>query len=150
MKVALVQRNYTVADLEGNAARIAEATRQAMKHGADLVVTSEVALLGYPARNLLLHPAFIARSGEVLEQLARELRGALPVLVGIAELNEASQGRALFNSAVLVEDGKLATRFRKCLLPTYDVFDEDRYFEPSTSPQVLERRGRVTAARAND
>lgn len=143
MKIALAQRNYTVADLEGNAARIVEATRQAQKQGARLVVTSELALLGYPARDLLLHLAFIARSWEVLEQLAEELRGAPPVLAGIAEINEAREGRPLFNSAVLLADGRLKARFRKCLLPTYDVFDEDRYFEPAEGPQILEVDGRT-------
>jgi NAD+ synthase (glutamine-hydrolysing) len=141
MKIALVQRNYTVADLEGNAARIAESVWRATEQKADLVVTSELALLGYPARDLLLHPAFIRRSWEVLEQLARELRGASPVLVGVAEPNAANEGRALFNSAVLLEDGEPTTRFRKCLLPTYDVFDEDRYFEPTSGPQIFERNG---------
>jgi NAD+ synthase (glutamine-hydrolysing) len=141
MKIALVQRNYTMADLEGNAALIVEAVRQATELSADLVVTSELALLGYPVRDLLLHPAFIRRSWEVLEELARELRGAAPVLVGVAEPNDANEGRALFNSAVLLENGKLGTRFRKCLLPTYDVFDEDRYFEPTQGPEILERKG---------
>jgi len=141
MKIALVQRNYTMADLEGNAALIVDAVRQATELSADLIVTSELALLGYPVRDLLLHPAFIRRSWEVLEALARELRGAPPVLVGVAEPNDANEGRALFNSAVLLENGKLGTRFRKCLLPTYDVFDEDRYFEPTQGPEILERKG---------
>src|SRR5271170_3971491 len=141
MRIALVQRNYTMADLEGNAALITEAVGQAAEQSADLVVTSELALLGYPVRDLLLYPAFIRRSWEVLEQLARELRGAPPVLVGVAEPNDADEGRALFNSAVLLEDGKITTRFRKCLLPTYDVFDEDRYFEPTQGPEILERKG---------
>jgi NAD+ synthase (glutamine-hydrolysing) len=141
MKIALVQRNYTMADLEGNAALIVEAVRQATELSADLIVTSELALLGYPVRDLLLHPAFIRRSWEVLEELAHELRGAPPVLVGVAEPNDANEGRALFNSAVLLENGKLGTRFRKCLLPTYDVFDEDRYFEPTQGPEILERKG---------
>jgi NAD+ synthase (glutamine-hydrolysing) len=141
MRIALAQRNYTVADLEGNAALIADAARDAAEQNANLVVTSELALLGYPSRDLLLRPAFIQRSWEVLEQLARELRGACPVLVGVAEPNDASEGRALFNSAVLLADGKLAMRFRKCLLPTYDVFDEDRYFEPTSGPAILELKG---------
>src|SRR5437879_12136732 len=137
MKIALLQRNYTVADLEGNAARIAEATRQAQERGASLVVTSELALLGYPTRDLLLHPAFVTRSWQVLEQLAEVLRGAPPVLVGIADPNQARDGRPLFNSAVLLQGGKVHPRVRKCLPPTYDVFDEDRYFESAPGPQLL-------------
>ena len=143
MKIALIQRDYTVADLEGNAMLIADATRHAKEEGADLVVTSEMALLGYPARDLLLYPAFIARSWEVLEQLASDLEGTIPALVGTAEPNAASEGRTLSNSAVLLEGGRPTTRFQKRLLPTYDVFDEDRYFEPTSSPQTLELNGKL-------
>ena len=92
MKIALAQRNYIVADLAGNAERIAAAVRDAQARGAGLVITSELALLGYPPRDLLLQPAFVARSWEVLEQLAEELRAAPPVLVGIAEPNPSAQG----------------------------------------------------------
>ncbi len=137
MKIALAQRNYTVADLAGNAECIAAAVRDAHGQGADLVVTSELALQGYPPRDLLLQPAFIAHSWEVLEQLADDLRDRPPVLVGIAEPNPAQQGRALYNSAVLLQNGRAGARFRKCLLPTYDVFDEDRYFESASVPEVL-------------
>jgi NAD+ synthase (glutamine-hydrolysing) len=137
MKIALAQRNYTVADLAGNAERIADSVRHAHAQGADLVVTSELALQGYLPRDLLLQPAFITRSWEVLEQLADDLRGRPPVLVGIAEPNLASQGRPLYNSAALIQNGRIGTRFRKCLLPTYDVFDEDRYFESASVPEVF-------------
>jgi NAD+ synthase/NAD+ synthase (glutamine-hydrolysing) len=136
MKVALAQRNYIVADLAGNAERIAAAVRDAQARGAGLVLTSELALMGYPPRDLLLQPAFVARSWEILEQLAEELRAAPPVLVGIAEPNP-SQGRPLYNSAVLLHKGHIGARFRKCLLPTYDVFDEDRYFESGSAPEIL-------------
>src|SRR5665213_1471246 len=137
MKIALAQRNYMVADLAGNAERIADSVRRAQSEAADLVVTSELALQGYPPRDLLLQPAFINRSWEVLEQLAADLRGRPPALVGIAEPNPAPQGRPLYNSAVLLENGRIGPRFRKCLLPTYDVFDEDRYFESGSSPEIL-------------
>lgn len=137
MKIALVQSNYTVGDLKGNAALILEAARQAQQAGADLVVTSELALTGYPPRDLLLCRSFIHRSWQVLEQLARDLRGLPRVLVGAAESNGGAEGRPLFNAAALLAEGRIETRFRKCLLPTYDVFDEDRYFEPAPDPQVL-------------
>jgi NAD+ synthase/NAD+ synthase (glutamine-hydrolysing) len=106
------------------------------------VVASELALLGYPPRDLLLQPGFIARSWEVLERLAEDLRGNPPVLVGIAEPNPSSAGRPLYNSAALLQDGRIAARFRKCLLPTYDVFDEDRYFESATEPETFTLDGR--------
>lgn len=141
MKVALAQKNYTVGNLDGNAALIAEAARQAQRAGADLVVTSELAISGYPPRDLLLRRSFIERCRQALEQLAHNLRSAPPVLVGIAEINDTPEGRPLFNTAALLSNGRVEARFRKCLLPTYDVFDEDRYFEPACGPQILHLDG---------
>ncbi len=141
MKIALLQINPTVGDLEGNAIRIAEGVRQAQAYGADLAVTPELALLGYLPRDLLMNAGFIRRSWEVLRHLAVDLAGAPPVLVGLAEPNDQDVGRPLFNSAALLRGGKVERCFRKTLLPTYDVFDEDRYFEPADEPQVLERGG---------
>jgi NAD+ synthase (glutamine-hydrolysing) len=141
MRVALLQINPTVGDLTGNAALIAEKVSQARVQGADLVVTPELALLGYLPRDLLLNNGFIRRSWEVLRQLAADLADAPPVLVGLAEPNGQSEGRPLFNSAALLRDGQIEQCFRKTLLPTYDVFDEDRYFEPAQGPQVLELNG---------
>ena len=142
MKIALVQRNYTVGDLCGNAAKIAGAVREARAAGADLVVTSELALTGYPPRDLLLRRSFIEASLQALEQLAQDLRSDPPVLVGIAEANPATVGRPLFNTAALLANGRVDVRLRKRLLPTYDVFDEDRYFEPVPGPQILHLNGR--------
>src|SRR5713226_203670 len=131
MRIALLQINPTVGDLAGNAAQIAEKVRQAQAHGADLAVTPELALLGYLPRDLLMNGGFIRRSWEVLRQLAADLAEAPPVLVGLAEPNEQDVGRPLFNAAVLLRNGRVEQCFRKTLLPTYDVFDEDRYFEPA-------------------
>ncbi len=141
MKIALIQRNYTVADFEGNATLIEKSARAAHAAGADLVVTSELALIGYPARDLLLQPAFVARSWEVLDRLADDLRAKPPVLVGIAEPNPQGEGRPLFNSAVLLKNGRISSRYHKCLLPTYDVFDEDRYFESGAGQEILDVNG---------
>jgi NAD+ synthase (glutamine-hydrolysing) len=141
MRVALLQINSTVGDLAGNAALIAEKVSQACAQGADLAVTPELALLGYLPRDWLLNNGFIRRSGEVLRQLAADLADAPPVLVGLAEPNGQSEGRPLFNSAALLRDGQIEQCFRKTLLPTYDVFDEDRYFEPAQGPQMLELNG---------
>ena len=137
MRIALLQLNQTVADLAGNAARIRTGVAEARKQRVDLVVTSELALLGYPPRDLLLQRDFVERSWEVLEELAADLRDAPPVLVALAEPNETFEGRPLFNGAALLTDGQIGTRFRKSLLPTYDVFDEDRYFEPAADSQIL-------------
>jgi NAD+ synthase (glutamine-hydrolysing) len=138
MKIALLQINPTVGDLSGNARLIVDALREAAARGADLAATPELALVGYLPRDLLLDPAFVARSWDVLAALARETADLPPALVGLPEPNPSDEGRPLFNTAVLVRGGALDQRFRKALLPTYDVFDEDRYFEPFHGPQVLE------------
>ena len=141
MKIALLQINPIVGDLAGNARLIADAVRAAGRGGADLAVTPELALVGYLPRDLLLSEGFIRRSWEVLADLARELAGQPPVLVGLAEPNPSEEGRPLYNAAVLLRGGRPDQRFRKALLPTYDVFDEDRYFEPYRGPQLLELAG---------
>ncbi|MEW6718171.1 MAG: NAD+ synthase [Chloroflexota bacterium] len=141
MKIALLQLNPTVGDLSGNAGKIVAAVRQAQAQGADLAVTPELALLGYLPRDLLLNGNFVQRSWDVLHKLAEELAGAPPVLVGLAEPNDGDIGRPLFNTAALLRGGRVEECFRKTLLPTYDVFDEDRYFEPARGPQILELDG---------
>jgi len=134
MKIALLQLNPTVGDLQGNADLIARAVSRVH---ADLAVTSELALLGYPPRDLLLNADFIKRSRSVLQDLAGAIASSPPVLVGMVEPNPSDVGRPLFNSAALLQEGRIVETFHKTLLPTYDVFDEDRYFEPAREPQVL-------------
>jgi NAD+ synthase/NAD+ synthase (glutamine-hydrolysing) len=97
--------------------------------------------MGYLPRDLLMSEGFVRRAGEKMACMARELRGSAPLLVGAATLNPAPIGRPLFNSAVLLRDGEVGPAFHKMLLPTYDVFDEDRYFEPAAEPQILELNG---------
>ena len=142
MKIALLQLDPTVGDLDGNAALLAEAAVAAGRAGADLAVASELVLLGYPPRDLLLRRSFVERSWEVCAELAHELAAGPPLLVGLAETNEGA-GRPLFNAAALLAGGELRGVYRKTLLPTYDVFDEDRYFEPAAGPQVLSLDGRL-------
>ncbi|MFN7981882.1 MAG: NAD+ synthase [Vicinamibacterales bacterium] len=141
MKIALLQINPTVGDLSGNAALIADAAARARHAGADLAVTPELALVGYLPRDLLLSNSFIARAWQEVERLARDLAEGPPVLVGLPEENPSDEGRPLFNSAVLLKGGKVQQQFRKALLPTYDVFDEDRYFEPFHGAQVVDIAG---------
>ncbi len=135
MKIALLQLNPTVGDLPGNRALIASAAKRASD--VDLAVTSELALLGYPPRDLLLNADFVERSWAALRELAQELSDLPPILVGLAEPNLDEVGRPLFNSAALLRHGRVERTFKKTLLPTYDVFDEDRYFEPAAEPQIL-------------
>jgi len=141
MKIALLQVNPTVGDITGNARWILDALRQAAAKGADLAATPELALVGYLPRDLLLNPGFVRRSWDVLEQLAHDAADLPPLLVGLPEPNPSDTGRPLFNTAALLRGGRIEERFRKALLPTYDVFDEDRYFEPFHGPQVLDIAG---------
>jgi NAD+ synthase (glutamine-hydrolysing) len=137
MKIALLQINPTVGDLAGNAQLIVESAAAAKRAGATLAVTPELALAGYLPRDLLLSPGFVSRCWDAAASLAAALAGGPAVLVGLPEPNTSDEGRPLYNTAVLLCDGRVGQRFRKGLLPTYDVFDEDRYFEPFRGPQVL-------------
>ena len=141
MRLALLQINPTAGGLDGNASLIVRAARAAQALGADLMVTPELALMGYLPRDLLMNQGFVRRAGEKLAQLAAELRDAPPLLAGVATPNPADVGRPLYNSAVLLRDGAVGQAFHKSLLPTYDVFDEDRYFEPFHGTQILELNG---------
>src|ERR1051326_7430898 len=98
--------------------------------------------MGYLPRDLLMSEGFVRRSFETLGAMARQLKDGPPLLVGIATHNPSPMGRPLFNSAVLLKDGAIGPAFHKTLLPTYDVFDEDRYFEPYDGPpQILDLKG---------
>ena len=141
MRLALLQINPTAGDLEGDSSLIIRAARAAEVRGADLIVTPELALMGYLPRDLLMNRGFILRAGEKLSHIAAELKDAPPLLVGVATPNPSDVGRPLYNSAVLLRDGEVGRAFHKTLLPTYDVFDEDRYFEPFQGTQILELNG---------
>src|ERR1035437_8521126 len=141
MRLALLQINPTAGDLDGNASLIIPGARTARAKGADLMVTSELALMGYLPRDLLMNQGFVRRAGEKLSHIAGELRDAAPLLVGVATPNPSDVGRPLYNSAVLLRGGAVGQAFHKSLLPTYDVFDEDRYFEPFQGTQILELNG---------
>jgi NAD+ synthase/NAD+ synthase (glutamine-hydrolysing) len=142
VRIALLQINPTAGDLEGNSSLIVRGALSAREQGADLVVTPELALMGYLPRDLLMNQGFVRRGCEMLTRIARELGDAPPLLVGVATPNPSDVGRPLFNSAVLLQDGTVGQAFHKSLLPTYDVFDEDRYFEPFHGVQILELKGR--------
>ena len=133
MKIAIAQINPTIGDLTGNAQQIMRAAEQAAQQGVRLLLTPELSLCGYPPRDLLLDPSFVEAMATTLQHLARDLPPELAVLVGCVEPNERSLsfgGKSLFNSIALLELGEVQQIFHKRLLPTYDVFDEYRYFEP--------------------
>ncbi|NEQ29735.1 MAG: NAD+ synthase [Leptolyngbya sp. SIO4C5] len=133
MKIGLAQLNPTVGDLTGNAQQILQSARQAARQDVRLLLTPELSLCGYPPRDLLMRRSFIDDMWQVLMGLAADLPAGLAVLVGFAEANSVASnrgGKSLYNSTALLLDGQIQQIFHKRLLPTYDVFDEDRYFEP--------------------
>ena len=140
MKVALAQINTTVGDLAGNESKIVAAYQRGAQAGADLVIFPELATTGYPPRDLLLKTNFINQNLDLLERLALAT-GRAGLLVGYVGKNEARPGRQATNSAALMQHGKIVATRAKTLLPTYDVFDEDRYFEPATDNAPVEFLG---------
>ena len=142
MKIALLQLNTVVGDLAGNADRIAAGVDEASHYRPDLIVAPEFSLPGCPPRDLLLQTGFIARSLTVLGELAADLRGAPPVLVGFAEPNLTGTGRPLFNAAALLRDGKVRETFGKASIS--GVFGESRYFEPAAGSPRTFRLGERT------
>ncbi len=141
MKIALAQINTTVGDLAGNEAKILAAYRRGVEAGVDLVIFPELATTGYPPRDLLLRRHFIQQNLEVLNRLAAAT-GRTGLLVGFVGENEQGVGREARNSTALLQDGRIVAIRSKTLLPTYDVFDEDRYFEPATENAPVEFMGR--------
>jgi len=138
MKIALAQLNYLIGDFDGNQSRITQAASRAASAGAELVVFSELSICGYPPLDLLERKEFISSCMDSVEKLALLLDPDTGVLVGGPEFNSGSDGKLLFNSAFFLYQGKVQQVFRKALLPTYDIFDEYRYFEPNRNFHILE------------
>jgi NAD+ synthase (glutamine-hydrolysing) len=130
MKIALAQFNPTVGDFEGNRTRILEMAREAKSGGAEIAVFSELCICGYPPQDLIERPSFAERNQQELIRLAQEI--TLPSLVGFVGKAQDNTGKPVANSAALIAHGKILFEQRKMLLPTYDVFDETRYFQPAT------------------
>jgi NAD+ synthase (glutamine-hydrolysing) len=138
MKVALAQFNPTVGDFAGNTARILALAQRAKERGADLAVFSELCICGYLPQDLLERPAFIERNLKELKQLAAKL--PLPAIVGFVGKTRTKNGTGsgIANKAALLSGGKIVFEQSKMLLPTYDVFDESRYFQPATEQKIFE------------
>jgi NAD+ synthase (glutamine-hydrolysing) len=138
MKIGLAQINTTVGDFAGNSALILKAYREAVAQGAQMVITPELAMTGYPPRDLVHRSRFVPGNIEALRQLAGGV-GSVPIIVGFVDVNEGA-GKPFRNAAAVLQSGQIQQVVAKTLLPTYDVFDEDRYFEPEErlAPVVID------------
>ncbi len=143
MKIALAQVNPTVGDFAGNVDRILEYSRQASGLGADLVVFSELCLCGYLPHDLIERPDFVERNRQELARLARKV--PLPAVVGYVGYARSKTGKRAANCAALLAEGRVLFEQQKMLLPTYDVFDESRYFQPADRQEVFSFQGRRIA-----
>lgn len=141
MRVALAQLDTVVGDLKGNLAKVKDAYARARAAGAELVLTPELSLCGYPPRDLLEQPDFLRANRQALAAAAKWVKDA-GLVVGCVEPNPARAGRPVVNGAVLLYKGKVHARRAKTLLPTYDVFDEHRHFEPAAENAPIKFKGR--------
>ncbi|MFT3869939.1 MAG: NAD+ synthase [Nibricoccus sp.] len=141
MRIGLAQLNSTVGDLAGNRRKILDAYRTLVAQGAELVVFPELIVCGYPPRDLLFKKRFVSDNEESLTEIAVEI-GEVPAVIGFVETNPSAEGRRWFNAAAFCQRGEIAVIGRKCLLPTYDVFDEDRYFEAAREPAIVNFGGK--------
>ncbi|HSM85183.1 MAG TPA: NAD+ synthase [Candidatus Limnocylindrales bacterium] len=144
MKIALGQINPTIGDFSGNSRKIIDSARQAHALGADMVVFPELAVCGYPPRDLLEKPAFVARSQQVVREIALAVQ-EITVITGFVSPAAVETGKSVMNSAAVLRDGEVQFVQSKMLLPTYDVFDELRYFDPASSQRVLSLSGKQLA-----
>lgn len=141
MKVFLAQQNYKIGDFEGNFTKMAEAVHEAVALGGDLIVFSEMSVCGYPARDFVEFPDFIDKCYATVNRLAA-LSDNIAIIVGGPARNLGPKGKPLFNAAFFLESGIIKAEIHKTLLPTYDVFDEYRYFEPAFEWQLVPFKGK--------
>lgn len=144
MKIALAQLNYVVNNFESNISKIVDHITKAKADGADLVVFSELAVCGYPPHDLLERREFVERCELAIAQIAANTFG-IAAIVGAPSVNPSENGKMLFNSAYFIADGAIRHIAHKTLLPTYDIFDEYRYFEPNREFNIIEYKGKRLA-----
>ncbi len=144
MKIAIAQLNFHIGNFAGNLAKMLDAVKKAKEQGADLVAFSELATCGYPPRDFLEFDDFIRESERTVKKLAKAAKG-IAIVVGSPSRNPVIEGKDLYNSAFFLENGKIKQVAHKALLPTYDVFDEYRYFEPATEFNVIDFKGKKIA-----
>ncbi len=140
MKIVLSQLNYTIGDLKGNVSQMVEHVHRAKQDGADLIVFCELSICGYIPKDMLNYESFITRCYEALDDLKSHAND-IAIVVGMPTRSGLVKGKSLYNSAVVLADGEVLQEVHKTLLPTYDVFDEYRYFEPNTNFKLVEYKG---------
>lgn len=144
MKIFLAQQNYHIGNFDSNVSKITDAIEKAKEQGGDLIVFSELCICGYPPRDFLYFNDFVKKCLQSIEKIAKAANG-IAVLVGAPQKNEVPEGKDLFNAAYFLADGAVKQVIHKTCLPTYDVFDEDRYFEPANHWDLVEYKGRRLA-----
>ncbi len=144
MKIALAQLNYHIGNFEANTKKIIEHVLLAKEKGAELVVFAELAVCGYPPRDFLEFDSFIAQCEQAAHEIARHCTD-IACIIGLPVKNEVAEGKDLFNAAYFIENGQIKSVVKKALLPTYDVFDEYRYFEPGRNFNCIEFKGKKIA-----
>ncbi|MBD98706.1 MAG: NAD+ synthase [Verrucomicrobia bacterium] len=144
MKLALAQLNYHIGNFDANERKIIEAIQNATKQGAELVVFAELAISGYPPRDFLAFDDFVAHCEIAIERIAQHCTD-IAAIVGGPSINKEGSGKSLFNTAYFLEDGQVRSKHFKQLLPTYDVFDEYRYFESGHSVECVHYKGKKIA-----
>lgn len=140
MRISVAQLNYTIGDFEKNKKLICEAIRKARDENSDIVVFSELCIPGYPPLDLLDRHDFILKCSRTVDEIAGECKG-IAAIVGSPTLNDNPSGKKLYNSALMLSEGKVIFTEHKSLLPTYDIFDEYRYFEPERKFSIFEFKG---------
>ncbi|HUH74335.1 MAG TPA: NAD+ synthase [Chitinophagales bacterium] len=141
MKISIAQQNYIVGDFEGNYQKIIHAIDEAVLQNADLVLFSELTVCGYPARDFLDYRDFTHKSLKTLNRIIEYSKDKIALVIGTPTFNPKLEGKDLFNSAVFIHEGKIQFTANKCLLPTYDIFDEYRYFESAKDFGIVEFKG---------
>jgi len=144
MKVALAQLNYTIGDFEGNSAKMIEHIKKAKSDGADLVVFSELSVTGYYPHDLLEKKEFIQKAENAVLKIAAHCID-IAAIIGAPRINQNAKGKQLYNSAFFLTDAKIQHIQNKTLLPTYDIFDEYRHFEPNREFEIIEFKGEKIA-----
>ncbi|MBS1732560.1 MAG: NAD+ synthase, partial [Bacteroidetes bacterium] len=144
MKIILAQQNYHIGNFESNTRKIIAAVESAKQQGADIVVFSELCICGYPPRDFMYFKDFINKCYQAIDEIKQHADG-IAVLVGSPQRNALVEGKDLFNAAWFLADKEVKQVIQKTCLPTYDVFDEDRYFEPAAAWNLVHYKGKKIA-----